>query len=145
MINGDAYQTVEDMKEMIIPAITKLNEKLISNIRSLEMTDGIEITRSILSSILGLMRNVTRKGEVYSVNSIDKSIVIYNAIINSIDQTNLQMVLQEEVEKQLGSELAKQYIAVDYRILSNRVEAITDEKGLESTSEISSILSAFGV
>ncbi|PCH58867.1 MAG: hypothetical protein COC14_00100 [Burkholderiaceae bacterium] len=139
---------VEDLELALQIALSDHDQslfELISNIRSLEMTDGIEITRSILSSILGLMRNVTRKGEVYSVNSIDKSIVIYNAIINSIDQTNLQMVLQEEVEKQLGSELAKQYIAVDYRILSNRVEAITDEKGLESTSEISSILSAFGV
>lgn len=139
---------VEDLELAIQIALSDHDQslfELISNIRSLEMTDGIEITKSILSSILGLMHNVMRKGEVYSINSIDKSIITYNAIINSIHQTNLQMELQEEVEKQLGSELAKQYIAVDYRIQSNGGKASTDEMGLESTSEISSILSAFGV
>jgi len=118
--------------------------ELTLNIRSLEIISDIEINKSILSSVLNFMDDVTRKGQTYSIDHIDEDMRLYNTFVHS-DEKKSKLDLQKEAEKQLGPDLAKKYISVDYRLHSFSDKSSIDKSQLESSSEISSILSAFGV
>ena len=120
--------------------------ELTSNLRLLEVFNAIDITKSMVTSILDMMDDVARKKQNYSIDSDNKKIETYNTIINSVDKDESTIDVKEEVEKIFGTELAHKYIAADYRMQTHGHDISSGNKGIiGGNSEIGSILSAFEI
>ncbi|MGV7234963.1 MAG: sigma factor-like helix-turn-helix DNA-binding protein [Nitrosomonadaceae bacterium] len=120
--------------------------ELTTNLRSLEVFNDIDVTKSMIMSVANMMKDISNKERHYSVCLSNKNIETYNTIkINAYAQGKSKIIFEKEVEKLLGEELARNYIAADYRMQSTEHEISGKKDITGSNSEIDSILSAFEI
>lgn len=110
---------------------------LVKELRSIEIFSQVDITNSLVLSVINKIQDVENKDSIYSLPATDNELNDYNNKINELLSSGLP---SNQVIEKVGDVFG--FTRVDYRLITDK--AIIKDEG-DNNNEISSILHAFGI